>query len=460
MNNLNLAEIKKTTFETINSLTIHGIPSLFRSKFLFTKIVWLLLTLTSLGLSIHFILITLNEYFEFNVTTQVRLIDSNLPFDFPTITFCNKNKFSSNQSLKYLIHLLNSHNLSNSNDQQGLNLTYNNKNVFKTYPAHLVFQDFDMKTRRLITKSLDEMLIYAGFDMRDLNMGDLTWIYNKEYGNCYQFNSNGSFKTIKSSSGSGFKLDLLLNDEPIEIYDQNNFKGLWLSIHEKNKNSYNDLDDIIQILPGVETNIILERSEFEKYPKPFSNCESEETLISKYYEQMKVLNYQYSQSICLDFCKYDLLLKRNESCPDLDSSIRLPNKVNCSFHYSKNINIDELERNYINNFYNLSIYDQECYDSCPLECKKVKFTHFVNILPYQDDVLEEMQNNRLIKLNKSFEKKSVKNNLIQLIIKFGSMNYIRYVESPTMNLFDLISNLGGTLGLFLGIFLFIFKIIK
>jgi hypothetical protein len=71
-----------------------------------------------------------------------------------------------------------------------------------------------------------------------------------------------------------------------------------------------------------------------------------------------------------------------------------------------------------------------------------------------------MQNNRLIKLNKSFEKQSVKNNLIRLIIKFGSMNYIRYVESPTMDLFDLISNLGGTLGLFLGILFLIFIITK
>ena len=36
-----MTELKKTTFETINSLTIHGIPSLFRSKHFDKALRWL-----------------------------------------------------------------------------------------------------------------------------------------------------------------------------------------------------------------------------------------------------------------------------------------------------------------------------------------------------------------------------------------------------------------------------------
>ena len=100
-----MIEIKKATIQTIDTLTIHGIPSLFRSKHLITKIIWLLLTLVSVGVSFYFVIITINKYLEFNVTTEVSFVDGN-EFPFPTITFCNKNKFSTNTSYKYFLQVL------------------------------------------------------------------------------------------------------------------------------------------------------------------------------------------------------------------------------------------------------------------------------------------------------------------------------------------------------------------
>ena len=54
------------------------------------------------------------------------------------------------------------------------------------------------------------------------------------------------------------------------------------------------------------------------------------------------------------------------------------------------------------------------------------------------------------KHEKLYDKKTLFKNWISFRIIFVSMSYMKYVESPTMGFFDLISNLGGTLGLFLG----------
>ena len=46
--------------------------------------------------------------------------------------------------------------------------------------------------------------------------------------------------------------------------------------------------------------------------------------------------------------------------------------------------------------------------------------------------------------------------VVRLKIYFGSMNYLDYVESPSISFFSLVSNLGGTLGIFLGMSLLSF----
>ena len=163
-------------------------------------------------------------------------------------------------------------------------------------------------------------------------------------------------------------------------------------------------------------------------------------------------NYKYSQSICLDFCKYDLMLSKNV-CPHLDSSIRIPNKINCPPKNLSKRSIEEEQNSQMAaNFYNLSYYEKECYEKCPLECKKIKYSSDVSILPLSNTFTEYIESLGLLrKYEKLYDRQKLFKNLISIRISFSSMSQLNYVESPTMGLFDLISNLGGTLGLFLGI---------
>lgn len=45
---------------------------------------------------------------------------------------------------------------------------------------------------------------------------------------------------------------------------------------------------------------------------------------------------------------------------------------------------------------------------------------------------------------------SLKRNMVQMTFFYGDLGYNEYDEVPSMNWIDLVSNIGGTLGLFLG----------
>ncbi len=94
--NLLIEKMKKEAIECVETLSTHGLPNLSRTKYIFIKLMWLLLTILSAGFSVYFILKTLTEYAEYHVTTEVRLINQEEPLEFPTISICNKNRFTTN----------------------------------------------------------------------------------------------------------------------------------------------------------------------------------------------------------------------------------------------------------------------------------------------------------------------------------------------------------------------------
>ena len=86
-NELLAKKLKKEAIECIQTLSTHGLPNLSRTKYKFIKLMWSCLTILSAGLSIYFIVKTLSEYADFNVTTEVKLIYSdNQPIEFPSVS--------------------------------------------------------------------------------------------------------------------------------------------------------------------------------------------------------------------------------------------------------------------------------------------------------------------------------------------------------------------------------------
>jgi hypothetical protein len=235
-------------------------------------------------------------------------------------------------------------------------------------------------------------------------------------------------------------------------------RGIYLSINRKNTNPYQDFRNIIDISPGIESNILVERSIFQKSPKPYSNCDFDQDKCQSppphlfndltYYNQVIDADYPYSQDICLDICELNYI-KSKCNCTLAISSIRLPSYMKYCQTQNETKCIIEMNENLTNNSNSIQSIREICLTKCPIECIRTRYDSYVSTSKYPK-LLVDIFKRDLKKSNRLFNEENLESDLIRLKIFFGSMSYVSYKETPSMNLFDLVSNLGGTLGLFLG----------
>ena len=159
----------------------------------------------------------------------------------------------------------------------------------------------------------------------------------------------------------------------------------------------------------------------------------------KYYDQIKSAGYEYSQSMCISFCQVDRI---GSNCTLRVSSIKAHNNMDnfCPHDkllYESWLIDDPIEILYKKYFKNENV-DKECAKMCPLECNTEQF-----------DLL--LTRNELRNLSDS----------TNIILYFDSAGYLNYEESPSISVYNLISNIGGSIGLLLGMSLLsIFEVLE
>jgi hypothetical protein len=434
--------IKREAIKCLESLTTHGLPNLTRTKYNLIKLMWLVLTITSAGLSVYFIIRTLSEYAEYNVTTEVRFIKSDEPLEFPTISICKKNRLSTNYSVKLIKNF----------DQSNYNYSF--KNLFQPnfsdfkskLSLHLLYSKYlfsgiEMNEREKYSLSMKDSLDICFFDNQTCNFTDFEWFFNSKYGNCYKFNANGLKKSYQANEDNGLLIGLRLKNPP-EIENLGLEKGLLVSIDSKNIDTYSDFDNLIKISTGFETSIKIEKSLFRKYPKPYSNCDFLNGSIKslkqeqiELYNEIIEANLSYSHSLCVVYCRQRYYTKYLP-CKFKSSSLLVANVNYCppSFDSSYIFNETNIRPNATN----------ECYKICPMECEAIKYDTVIFTTKYPEIYLDWANQ------HSSHTKDLNRDDFLILRIFYGSFNYMSYRESPFMSFFGLVSNLGGILGLFLG----------
>lgn len=98
-----------------------------------------------------------------------------------------------------------------------------------------------------------------------------------------------------------------------------------------------------------------------------------------------------------------------------------------------------------------------CGSQCPLECDSVTYNLFASQGDYPSQVYaQSLTNNKLVQARFGSDPTkltytALKSNLLQIAVYYSNLGYDSYSETENMSLLDLISNIGGTLGLFLGV---------
>ena len=201
-----------------------------------------------------------------------------------------------------------------------------------------------------------------------------------------------------------------------------------------------ELGYLISSTANDQVAIKIKKTVYNKQKRPYSDCDFEVDLDGnykfpsefdrKYYDQIIQAGYEYSKSMCISFCQLDRI---GNNCTLRASNINAPNNVDnfCPDNNLNFLNSFTLLSNWIEDYFFNQKIDSECAKKCPTECLDERFDLIItprNLYP------------------------SVTKDILGLYINYESLSYLNYEESPSISVYNLVSNIGGAIGLLLGIF--------
>jgi hypothetical protein len=192
----------------------------------------------------------------------------------------------------------------------------------------------------------------------------------------------------------------------------------------------NEIEKIF--LPGMIDSLKIEKSVEAKLEFPFNNCWDRTNLpVTPLVRKLSGDNITYRQVNCFELCFQNFVQK-----------YALDNKMSGDAAREK----DEVKN-----------YDKakNCNNLCPLECESTQYrisesksslNHFSSAEEYGLKHIPEIQKILNITINST---EDFNKNYLKLQIAFDSLKYTKISQTPKTTLSTLVSNLGGSIGLFL-----------
>ena len=319
-----IKEIKSEIFDWLGTL----MPSFLRAENWQIKLIWSIIFILMTFFSSYLLAIDLNEYFEYNVNTNVKIIHES-ESEFPIVSVCNLNPFkTNNQTIRMTLeNILKENNISYlKNERRAPILHRTIYRLLRSYVLNIASetlkQEIGHSSQELILKCFFNKGACFGNDS-SLSMVNISWFYSFDYGNCYRLSS--LYKTGKYGETGGLNLELYAGNSSLSYSDEYmNSRGLRILIHNKSDMDMNIKDNGIDIPTGRLTNIAIKRTFNQRLPYPHSDCienlnlKNMDDSIKTIY--MKKMQYEfgievYSKISCENVVYQDYLFK-NCSCID------------------------------------------------------------------------------------------------------------------------------------------------
>jgi hypothetical protein len=448
--------LKAILSEIVLTSSIHGIPGILRTKRTFFKFVWAISFIVSASACAFMLIKSINEYFKYEIVTT-STVKTEMPAKFPEITICNSNPLLTNDALEYVNEVFDEWNLKN---KEIWDVFYDDKDdmdfsSMNIYMSKLIIlakaqnKNLTDEFRKGLGLSIDKMLISCVFSLTNCLPSHFEWYFDSLHGNCFIFKGNPDLKVTKEGMLNGLRLEIFVG-EPLSIRNFAFGNGLTLFIN--NETLLPSPFDGYEISTGKETNIHLEKLRIRKVYEPYGECtlnlDTENSYDSDLYRTtFKNFEY-YRQQDCLNGCFQEALVKTLGCYTTLfpyNSSLIQPCLKQYEIKY-----VFALFRDF---FSKKSLID-DCLIGCPLECESETYTFTVSSLDYPTKVFADYIGKKSAFLsrygNRTPSYDELKGSLVKLNINFQSLQYTLVEESQKTTWIDLISNTGGTLGLFTG----------
>lgn len=286
------------------------------------KIFWFIVLIICVLGCIHEMYLWLNVYFSYPVVINME-IENSLKMEFPAVTVCNLNRAKSEfeacikegRECKLPIR---TRTLFISEALDAVLSKPESKSERKLQEEKIRFMEnyseLDRIRRRLYGYSYFRMIKRCSFDGVLCDYDNFTLFQDKQYGNCYTFNSQETKSPLISHhAGSDFGLEIEIDPLESTYLDITPNVGLLVIIH--NKDEYpNIAADGINISPGYETHMAITKTSIKRLPAPYRDkCFN--------YNRSETDAFIRSESDCIQMCIQDASFA---SCSCVDPSLPAP----------------------------------------------------------------------------------------------------------------------------------------
>jgi len=302
-------------------------------------------------------------------------------------------------------------------------------NVINEIPTEFPAVTFYIRRNNKVKIPLNKLIEFCFFNSFPCNnnLENYFTINQDKFGFVsYTFKNQSTFL-----GGTNFALSIHLNLENITFDNKSIFDGIRLVIHNStyDPNYYEgSLPNGFNLETSFQYDISIKKIFSHKLGQPYNNClknvKSIDSFDSDLYRYiLKSTNYSYRQEDCF---MYYVGLELNKH---LNFSNKIDRWENILEEYpSYKDYVLEIYKNLIKKGISKSLESD-----CPLECDSIKY-----------------------EISHSFNKLIIKNetslsNKVQFIVYYERPEYTVIDQIAQMTVFDLISNIGGNLGLFIGI---------
>lgn len=382
-------KIQETFNQIISKTTIHGLPNILNARHLIIRIVWLLFTLLAGSVCIYLIVSSIQNYFKYDVVTLIQEWPKN-PFNFPTISFCNLNQPKTNYTL-------------------------------------------------------DDILIDCMFDGRQCSANSFTQFHDLYYGLCYRFNEQGLLSVKRPGKINSFQVYLFVG--LVDDYFELGSTTIGAHVYIHNHSCLPSANEGVDVSTGFKANIILKQIFTKRLTKPYNDCEdSPKYFESNLFDGMNEIAYRQRDCYDLKFLEYfskQCNFPGNIANITRDFRTRIVDSDSKAFECLLISNAE---------FYSQNITDLYSKD-CPNECDSISFASTVSMAKFPSYTLYKdlSVNPKLLKLFRgNFNYQKLSESIVSFSVYYEDLKYTEISQDVKTNWVDLVSNIGGLLGLFLG----------
>ncbi|XP_067951695.1 acid-sensing ion channel 1C-like [Watersipora subatra] len=405
----------------------HGVRQVTRRENgLVRRIIWGLLLTVSLGVLINNTTMQIIYYFEYNHITKYDITFVH-QLDYPAVTICNVNKHKRSEMTLWDIYEMGPH----------LEMTYPNRSLIhpELYPEDwyndmFVGRDwqqvaddnegkvYDLEDFYNRTAHRFEDLVQA-CRWKSVSCEESSWeVDYTHYSKCYTFNSLGDHQLLKAGSGNG--LEMVLYDEEDDYIESKDSEDLGFKFLAHSPIEPPFLKELgFGLAPGFHYLIALQQREIFGLGGRYTECEKDHA--TKYFPN-------YTVPGCRIECETEIIYQ-NCSCKLVESpgnySVCTTEQYDCTVEVLKKIEESDL-----------------CV--CQNPCHATQYPFTMSILELRQTTIDKLAKTHPIPENLTTKELAVVN------IYFDSLAYEEITQVPAYTVLDILSDFGGTMGLWLG----------